>query len=383
VHFWKNFFMERIMTTSNELNPTGRFLMGPGPSDAHPRVLKAMATPLIGHLDPEFIKIMDEVKDMLRRLFKTKNDLTFAVSATGSAGMETCFVNLLEPGDEALVCVNGVFGNRMSDIVERCGAKLIRVDAPWGNPVDPSDVKKALAKCSPKLVAIVHAETSTGVLQPLEEISTMTHDIGALMLVDTVTSLGGTDVRVDDWRIDAVYSGTQKCLSAPPGLSPVSFSAAAIKAMEQRKTKVQSWYLDLSMVRKYWAGAQRTYHHTAPISLIYSLHEALRLIFEEGLDARFERHLRNHELLRDGLEEMGFEFIPAPQYRLPMLNAVRIPDGVDDLTVRQRLLNEFNIEIGGGLGEFAGKAWRIGLMGNSCTVNHVNMLLAALKEIIQ
>jgi alanine-glyoxylate transaminase/serine-glyoxylate transaminase/serine-pyruvate transaminase len=371
------------MTTSNELNPTGRFLMGPGPSDAHPRVLKAMATPLIGHLDPEFIQIMDGVKDMLRQLFKTKNDLTFAVSATGSAGMETCFVNLLEPGDEALVCVNGVFGNRMSDIVERCGAKLIRVDAPWGNPVDPSDVKKALAKCSPKLVAIVHAETSTGVLQPLEEISTMTHDIGALLLVDTVTSLGGTDVQVDDWSIDAVYSGTQKCLSAPPGLSPVSFSAEAVKAMEQRKTKVQSWYLDLSMVRKYWAGAQRTYHHTAPVSLIYSLYEALRLILEEGLDARFERHLRNHELLRDGLEEMGFEFIPAPQYRLPMLNAVRIPDGVDDLTVRQRLLNEFNIEIGGGLGEFAGKAWRIGLMGNSCTVNHVNMLLAALKKIIQ
>ncbi len=370
------------MTTSNELNPTGRFLMGPGPSDAHPRVLKAMATPLIGHLDPEFIQIMDGVKDMLRQLFKTKNDLTFAVSATGSAGMETCFVNLLEPGDEALVCVNGVFGNRMSDIVERCGAKLIRVDAPWGNPVDPSDVKKALGKCSPKLVAIVHAETSTGVLQPLEEISSMTHDIGALLLVDTVTSLGGTDVKVDDWRIDAVYSGTQKCLSAPPGLSPVSFSAEAVKVMEQRKTKVQSWYLDLSMVRKYWAGAQRTYHHTAPVSLIYSLYEALRLIFEEGLDARFERHLRNHELLRDGLEEMGFEFIPAPQYRLPMLNAVRIPDSVDDLTVRQRLLNEFNIEIGGGLGEFAGKAWRIGLMGNSCTVNHVNMLLAALKEII-
>ncbi len=370
------------MTTSNELNPTGRFLMGPGPSDAHPRVLKAMATPLIGHLDPEFIQIMDGIKDMLRQLFKTKNDLTFAVSATGSAGMETCFVNLLEPGDEALVCVNGVFGNRMSDIVERCGAKLIRVDAPWGNPVDPSDVKKALGKCSPKLVAIVHAETSTGVLQPLEEISSMTHDIGALLLVDTVTSLGGTDVKVDDWRINAVYSGTQKCLSAPPGLSPVSFSAEAVKVMEQRKTKVQSWYLDLSMVRKYWAGAQRTYHHTAPVSLIYSLYEALRLIFEEGLDARFERHLRNHELLRDGLEEMGFEFIPAPQYRLPMLNAVRIPDSVDDLTVRQRLLNEFNIEIGGGLGEFAGKAWRIGLMGNSCTVNHVNMLLAALKEII-
>jgi alanine-glyoxylate transaminase/serine-glyoxylate transaminase/serine-pyruvate transaminase len=371
------------MTVSSELNPTARFLMGPGPSDAHPRVLQAMAIPLIGHLDPQFIQIMDGVKDMLRQLFKTENDLTFAVSATGSAGMETCFVNLLEPGDEALVCVNGVFGNRMSDIVERCGARLIRVDAPWGSPVDPAEVKKALKKSNPKLVAIVHAETSTGVLQPLDEISTMTRDAGALLLVDTVTSLGGTDVRVDEWKIDAVYSGTQKCLSAPPGLSPVSFSAEAVKAMEQRKTKVQSWYLDLSMVRKYWGGAQRTYHHTAPVSLIYSLYEALRLILEEGLETRFERHRRNHELLRDGLEEMGFEFIPAPPYRLPMLNAVKIPDGVDDLAVRKRLLNEFNIEIGGGLGEFAGKAWRIGLMGNSCTVNHVNMLLTALRDIIK
>ena len=371
------------MTTANELNPTARFLMGPGPSDVHPRVLKAMATPLIGHLDPQFIQIMDAVKDMLRELFKTKNDLTFPVSATGSAGMEACFVNLLEPGDTALVCFNGVFGNRMSDIVERCGAKLVRIDAPWGSPIDPDQVKQALQNCSPKLVALVHAETSTGVLQPLEQISEIVHDAGALLLVDTVTSLAGTDVRVDDWKIDAVYSGTQKCISAPPGLSPVSFSPAAVKAMEDRKTKVANWYLDMTMVRNYWSGAKRAYHHTAPISMIYSLHEALRLILEEGLDARFERHRRNHLLLRDGLEELGFEFVVAPEYRLPMLNAVKLPPNLDDALVRAKLLNEYNIEVGGGLGDFAGKIWRIGLMGCSCTNNHVNLLLAALGTTIK
>ncbi len=371
------------MAAANELNPPARFLMGPGPSDVHPRVLKAMATPMIGHLDPQFIQIMDAVKDMLRQLFKTRNELTFPVSATGSAGMETCFVNLLEPGDTALVCVNGVFGNRMSDIVERCGAKLVRIDAAWGSPIEPDQVKQALQKCSPKLVAIVHAETSTGVLGPLEQISKIVHDAGALFLVDTVTSLGGTDVRVDDWQIDAVYSGTQKCISAPPGLSPVSFSAAAVEAMEKRKTKPQSWYLDMTMVRNYWAGAKRVYHHTAPISMVYSLYEALRLIFEEGLDARFERHRRNHQLLRDGLEELGFEFIVPPEYRLPMLNAVKLPPGLDDAPVRAQLLNEYNIEVGGGLGDFAGKIWRVGLMGYSCTKNHVNMLLAALRQIIK
>ncbi|NIA07018.1 MAG: aminotransferase class V-fold PLP-dependent enzyme [Actinobacteria bacterium] len=371
------------MCTVSELNPTARFLMGPGPSDVHPRVLKAMATPMIGHLDPQFIQIMDGLKDMLRRLFRTENDLTFAVSATGSAGMETCLVNLLEPDDEALVCVSGVFGNRMSDIVERCGAKLIRVDAPWGTPIDPGQVKQALETCSPKIVAIVHAETSTGVLQPLAEISKIVHKAGSLLLVDTVTSLGGTDVRVDDWGIDAVYSGTQKCISAPPGLSPVSFSPRAVQAMENRKTKPQSWYLDLSMVRNYWSGAKRAYHHTAPITMVYALYEALRLVFEEGLEARFARHQRTHELLRDGLEELGFEFIVAPEYRLPMLNAVKLPAGLDDVAARSRLLNEYNIEVGGGLGDFAGKVWRIGLMGCSCTENHVNMLLAALRKIMK
>jgi len=371
------------MSAASELNPTTRFLMGPGPSDVHPRVLKAMSTPLIGHLDPQFIEIMDGVMEMLRRLFQTKNEVTFPVSATGSAGMETCFVNLLEPGDEAMVCVNGVFGNRMCDNVERCGAKLVRVDAPWGRIIEPIQVEQALEGCNPKLVAIVHAETSTGVRQPLEEISKIVHDAGALLLVDTVTSLGGMDVRMDNWGIDAIYSGTQKCISAPPGLSPVSFGPRAAEVMDKRKTKVQSWYLDLSMVRKYWAGAKRAYHHTAPISMVYALHEALRLIFEEGLDARFERHRLNHELLRDGLEQMGFEFIVAPEYRLPMLNAVKIPAGVDDAAVRRQLLDEFNIEIGAGLGDFAGKVWRIGLMGCSSTQNHVNMLLAALQKILK
>jgi alanine-glyoxylate transaminase / serine-glyoxylate transaminase / serine-pyruvate transaminase len=370
------------MSVKGQLNPTARFLMGPGPSDVHPRVLKAMATPLIGHLDPQFIEIMDGVMEMLRQLFGTKNELTFPVSATGSAGMETCFVNLVEPGGEVLVCVNGIFGRRMCDIVERCGARLNRVDAPWGQIIEPAQVKQALKARHPKLVAIVHAETSTGVQQPLAEISRIVHDAGALLLVDAVTSLGGTEVRMDDWGIDAIYSGTQKCISAPPGLSPVSFGLRAMQVMDQRKTKVQSWYLDLSMVRKYWAGTQRAYHHTAPISMVYALYEALLLIFEEGLEARFERHQRNHELLRDGLEEMGFEFLVATEYRLPMLNAVKVPAGIDEAALRRQLLTEYNIEIGAGLGDFAGTLWRIGLMGCSSTQNHVNMLLAALRKIM-
>jgi alanine-glyoxylate transaminase/serine-glyoxylate transaminase/serine-pyruvate transaminase len=342
-----------------------------------------MASPLIGHLDPQFIQIMDEVMEMTRQLFQTKNQVTSVISATGSAGMETCFVNLLEPGDTAMVCTKGVFGNRMCDIVERSGAKLVRVDAPWGKPIDPDQVKAALKTCKPKLVAIVHAETSTGVLQPLEEISRIVHEAGALFLVDAVTSLAGNQVKVDEWGIDAIYSGTQKCISAPPGLSPVSFGPAAVAIMDSRKTKVQSWYLDMSMIRKYWSGAKRAYHHTGPISMIYAMHEALRIVHEEGLEARIERHRRNHEILRDGLEAMGFEFIVAPEFRLPNLNAVKIPSGFDDAQIRNRLLNEYNIEIGAGLGDFAGKVWRIGLMGESCTQNHINILLSALKQIMR
>ncbi len=365
-----------------ELNPNTRILMGPGPSNVHPRVLKAMSTPLIGHLDPQFIQIMDEVKEMTRQLFQTQNQITSIISATGSAGMETCLVNLLEPGDKAMVCVSGVFGNRMSDIVERCGAKLIRVDAPWGSPINPAQVKDALEKVTPKVVAIVHAETSTGVLQPLEEISRMVHDAGAIFIVDAVTSLGGTQVKVDEWGIDAIYSGSQKCLSAPPGLSPVSFGPGALKIMDSRKTKVQSWYLDMSMIRNYWAGAKRAYHHTGPISMIYAIHEALRIVLEEGLEKRFGRHNHNHQILKNDLESMGFEFLVDPQYRLPMLNAIKIPAGYDDAVVRGRLLNEYNIEIGAGLGEFEGKVWRIGLMGETCTLNNINMLISALKQIM-
>ena len=356
--------------------------MGPGPSDAHPRVLKAMSTPLIGHLDPQFLEIMDDIKQMVQKTFQTQNQLTFVVSAPGSAGMETCLVNLLEPGDEALVCVHGVFGNRMSDIVERCGAKLIRVDAPWGEPIDPEQVREALKTCKPKIVAIVHAETSTGVLQPLEEISEMTHQAGALFVVDAVTSYCGTEIKVDDWGIDAIYTGSQKCLSAPPGLSPVSFSDRAVAALDNRKTKVQSWFLDLTMVKNYWAGAKRAYHHTGPVSAMFALREALRLVLEEGLENRFDRHLKNHHLLRQELEALGFQFIVREGFRLPMLNAVKLPEGVDDASTRSKLLNDFNIEVGGGLGDFAGKIWRVGLMGNSSTPNHVNQLIGALKTII-
>ena len=370
------------MSKINELNTSTRVLMGPGPSDVHPRVLKAMATPLVGHLDPEFLVIMDEIKSMTQETLQTKNELTFVVSAPGSAGMETCLVNLLEPGDEAVICIHGVFGTRLADIAERCGAKVIKVEAAWGTPIDPNDVAAALATCNPKLLAIVHAETSTGVLQPLEEISKMTKNAGALLVVDAVTSYCGTDLKVDEWGIDALYSGSQKCLSAPPGLSPVTFSDAAIEVLNNRKTKVQSWFLDLTMVKNYWAGAKRAYHHTAPISAMYAMREALRLVLEEGLENRFQRHQQNHENLRDGLEAMGFEFLVEKQYRLPMLNAVIIPEGVDEAQVRKRLLEEYNIEIGGGLGPYAGKIWRIGLMGESATKNHVNMLLAALKEVI-
>ncbi|NET31277.1 MAG: alanine--glyoxylate aminotransferase family protein [Cyanothece sp. SIO1E1] len=370
------------MSTVGELNTSNRILMGPGPSDVHPRVLKAMATPLVGHLDPEFVTIMDEIKTMVQATFQTQNHLTFVVSAPGSAGMETCLVNLLEPGDEVVICIHGVFGGRMTDIAERCGATVTKVEAPWGEPIDPRQVKEALAKTKPKLVAIVHAETSTGVLQPLEEISEMVHEAGALLVVDAVTSYCGADLRVDEWGIDAIYSGTQKCLSAPPGLSPVSFSDRALAVLDNRKTKVQSWFLDLSLVKNYWAGAKRAYHHTAPVSAMYALREAYRLVLEEGLENRFARHKRNHELLKKGLESLGFEFLVDEAYRLPMLNAVKVPEGVDEGAIRKRLLHEYNIEVGGGLGKFAGKIWRVGLMGESSTPNHVNVLLSALRDLM-
>lgn len=371
------------MSYNNQLKTSRRILMGPGPSDVHPRVLQAMANPLIGHLDPEFVTIMDEIKEMAQKTFQTRNNLTFVVSAPGSAGMETCLVNLLEPGDEAVICIHGVFGGRMADIAERFGAKVTKIEAEWGQSIDPQQVKESLKGFKPKLVAIVHAETSTGVLQPLEEISKVVHEAGALFVVDAVTSYCGTQLKIDEWGIDAVYSGTQKCLSAAPGLSPVSFSENAVKALDARKTKVQSWFLDLSLVKNYWQGAKRTYHHTAPVSAMFGLREAYRLVLEEGLENRFKRHIASHQLLKQELEALGFKFVVKEGYRLPMLNAVKLPEGVDDAKVRSQLLNEYNIEVGGGLGQFAGKIWRVGLMGESSNPNYVNTLVAALQTILK
>ncbi|MBW2094892.1 MAG: alanine--glyoxylate aminotransferase family protein [Deltaproteobacteria bacterium] len=356
--------------------------MGPGPSDVSARVLQAMSAPCIGHLDPYFLSVMDETQQLLRSLFQTQNALTIPVSGTGSAGMETCFVNLVEPGDEVVVCVNGVFGTRMCDIVNRIGGKLTRVDAEWGRTIDPQAVRDAVKGKSPKVLAVVHAETSTGVCQPLEELSAIAKDCGALFLVDMVTSLGGMEVSLDRMGIDAAYSGTQKCISCPPGLSPVSFSEAGINAITNRKTPVVSWYLDMSMVSSYW-GAERKYHHTAPINMIYGLREALRIIAEEGLEKRFARHRLNHQALVAGIEAMGLSMLVPETERLPMLNTIRIPDGADDVLVRKALLNGFGIEIGGGLGALAGKVWRVGLMGHAARERNVFLFLSALETILK
>lgn len=369
--------------SSYSFNPPSRILMGPGPSDAHPRVLKAMASPLIGHLDPAFVQMMDEVKAMVQQTLLTENNLTFVVSAPGSAGMETCLVNLLEPGDECIIGINGVFGGRMKEIAERCGATVHTVEVEWGKIIEPSMIKSALDKCpNPKLVALVHAETSTGACQPLQEISDLVHNAGSLLMIDAVTSYCGVPLKVDEWGIDALYSGTQKCLSAPPRLSPVTFSDRAVKVLEDRKTKVQSWFLDLTLVKNYWAGAKRAYHHTAPVSSVYALHQALSVVIEEGLEARWARHQEVHEYLKGKLENLGFRYLVEEENRLPNLNSVYLPDGVDEAALRSRLLQEYNIEVGGGLGAFAGKIWRIGIMGESCTKNHVNMLIGALEEIM-
>jgi len=366
------------MTTFPAFVPPQRLLMGPGPSDVAPSVLKAMSAPLLGHLDPVFVKMMDEIKVMLRQVFLTTNEMTFPVSGTGSAGMEFCCVNLIEPGDEVIIGVNGVFGGRMVDVAERCGAKVVKVEAPWGQIIEPKQIAEALRGHRPKLVAIVHAETSTGALTPVEEISKMAHDRGALMLLDTVTSLGGCPVRLDEWGIDAVYSGTQKCLSAPPGLSPVSLSPRALEVATKRKTKVQSWYLDVNLLASYW-GEQRVYHHTAPISMNYALHEALRLVLEEGLENRWLRHERTHLGLKAGLNELGLGIASQEGHQLWQLNAVTVPEGADEAGVRKKLLTDFNIEIGAGLGPMKGKIWRIGLMGATSTPENVKKVLGALK----
>jgi len=361
------------------LNPPRRILMGPGPSDTHPRVLAALGAPTVGHLDPYFLQVMNETQSMLRQVLRTKNDLTLAVSGTGSAGMETCVVNLIEPGDRMLVCVNGVFGGRMADVAGRAGAQVTTIERPFGEVFAPEQVAEAVARIKPKVVGIVHAETSTGARQPLPEISQIAHAGGALLLVDTVTSLGGIPVEVDGWELDAVYSGTQKCLSCPPGLAPVTFGPRAVAAIDARKTKVASWYLDMTMVRNYW-GQDRAYHHTAPINMNYALREALAIVLEEGLEARFARHRRNHLALKTGLAAMGLSYAVAEANQLPMLNAVVIPAEVDDLAVRQQLLKDFGIEIGGGLGPMKGKTWRIGLMGETSTPRNVLVFLAALER---
>ncbi|MEA4963030.1 pyridoxal-phosphate-dependent aminotransferase family protein [Lutispora sp.] len=364
-----------------QLAPDYRLLLGPGPVEVSPRVLNAMSKPLYGHLDHKFLDIANETMELLRYAFQTENRMTLPMSGTGSAGMETVMVNLLEPGDSAIVCVSGVFGQRLRDMAGRCGAKVISVEAPWGEIIDPEKVREAFKNNSNiKLVAIVHAETSTGVKQPLEEISRIAKENDALLVVDAVTSLGGTDLKIDEWGIDACYSGTQKALSCPPGLSPVTFGKKAIDALNNRKTKVNSWYLDLSMIQNYW-GQERTYHHTAPINMIYGLREALLMVYEEGLEERFKRHQLNSDAFVAGAEAMGLKMIVKnKEHRLPTLNAVSIPEGVEDAAVRKYLLEKYGIEIGGGLGDFKGKAWRIGLMGESSSRNNVILLLGAMGD---
>lgn len=373
-----------IMNSYSQLNPSERILMGPGPSSVPVRILNAMAAPTLGHLDPEYIQIMDETCSMLREVYQTENKMTFPVSGTGMAGMETLAVNLLEPGDEVIVCLNGVFGGRMKDVMERCGATVHTVEAAWGEVISDQAAAEAIsAHPKAKLFAIVHAETSTGAHQPLVSISKMVHDAGMLLLVDAVTSLGGHELKVDEWGIDAIYSGTQKNLSCPPGLSPVSFSDRALDVMEARKSKVQSWYLDISMLRNYYMGnaeGGRAYHHTAPINMTYALRESLMVILEEGLEQRVARHKAMHLRLRSGLEALGLEYVP--QHSLYNLNCVHKPDSADDAAVRGRLLREYGIEIGAGLGPMAGKAWRIGIMGHSCSQRNVDLVLAALKEVL-
>jgi alanine-glyoxylate transaminase/serine-glyoxylate transaminase/serine-pyruvate transaminase len=347
----------------------------------HPRVLRAMSTPLLGHLDPKFLEIMNEVQAQLRATFRTQNPFTIAVSGTGSAGMEAALVNVVEPGDAVIVVAAGVFGTRMAEIVNRCGGRLVKLDVPWGETVEPERIEEALKKEGKvKAVALVHAETSTGAQQPMDGLGKLCHQHGALLVVDTVTSLGGVPVEVDAWEADAVYSGTQKCLSCPPGLAPLTLSPRALEAVKARKTKVQSWYLDAGMVADYWAEGKRVYHHTAPISMVYALRESLRLVLEEGLDARFARHRRHSAALMAGAAALGCAPQAQEGRRLPSLNCVKVPAGIDEGAVRRSLLADHSIEIGGGLGPLAGKVWRIGLMGESARQENVLAVLAAIEQ---
>ncbi len=364
--------------------PPKRLLMGPGPSDVHSRILNAMARQTIGHLDPAFIDMMDETKQMLKYAFITENELTMPISAPGSAGMEACFANLVEPGDKVIVCINGVFGTRMRENVIRVGGEAIIINDDWGKPVDSQKVEQALIdNPDAKIVAFVHAETSTGAISDAKRLCELANNHNCLSIVDAVTSLAGSELRVDDWGIDAIYSGSQKCLSAMPGLSPVSFSEKAIYKFTHRKTPVTSWFLDLNLVMGYWGkGAKRAYHHTAPVNTLYGLHESLVMLTEEGLEQSWARHKENHLLLRNGLSKLGIQYLVDESSRLPQLNSVYIPEGSDDAKVRSSLIHKFNIEIGAGLGDLAGKIWRIGLMGHTSRKENVELCLSAFKEIL-
>lgn len=375
--------MSTVLDLSNypELDAPGRILLGPGPSLAHPRVLRAMATPLVGHLDPYFLKLMDRIQNQLRYAFETQNTLTIPISGTGSAAMEAAVANMVEPGDAVLVCINGYFGGRIAEMARRYGGHVKTIGRPWGEVFTPEEVGQALKEHPSQVVAIVHAETSTGAQQPLGEIARLVHDQGGILIVDAVTSLGGLPVQVDEIDIDVCYSGSQKCLSCPPGLGPITLNARAEDLLRKRKTAVANWYLDLAIVQKYW-GAERTYHHTAPISANYALYEGLRLVVEEGLENRWARHRKNAELLWDGLKDLDLTLHVPEAHRLTTLTTVRVPEGVDELAVRRRLLEEYNIEIAGGLGELKGRIWRIGLMGYSSRPENVILLLSALERLL-
>ncbi|MEM7179583.1 MAG: alanine--glyoxylate aminotransferase family protein [Spirochaetota bacterium] len=375
----------KLERTHKIFNPPVRTLMGPGPSDIHPRVSAALAKPVIGHLDPEFSNLMEDIKDLLRYAFQTKNDVTFPVSAPGSMGMEICFANLVEPGDKVIICRNGVFGNRMEENVKRMRGEAVMVDDEWGRAVDPQKLEEAL-KANPdaKIVAFVHAETSTGASSDGKTLAALAKQYGCLTIVDTVTSLGGSELRVDEWGLSAVYSGSQKCLSAPPGISPVTFSADAIEKIKNRKTPVQSWFGDINLVLSYWTGSgKRSYHHTAPVNAMYSLHEALLMLAEEGIEKAWQRHKDHHLQLKQGLENLGMQFIVPEAERLSQLNAVTIPEDKNEMKIRSGLLQKYNLEIGAGLGPLAGKIWRIGLMGHSCNQKNVTLCTEALADLLQ
>ena len=367
-----------------EIDTPSRILMGPGPSVVPPRVYRALMMPTVGHMDPYYFKVMDEVQAMMRQVFRTNNELTLIISGTGMSGMETALANLLEAGDEIVVCNGGVFAGRMPEIARRCGATVREIKLPWGRGVTAEEIETALKEKPAKVVALVHGETSTGVMQTgIAEIAKLCHNHGALLLVDTVASLAGTEFRTDEWDVDVVYAGSQKCLGVPPGLAPITFGKRAVEAIAKRKQKVQSWYLDMTLVRDYW-NEKRVYHHTGPINMTYAMHAGLSLIVEEGLDARVARHARMAQALYAGVEAMGLGlFVKNAAERCPTVTTVLIPDGADDAQVRKTLLEQHNLEIGGGLGDLKGKGWRVGLMGEGARPNPVLLCLAALGGILR